>query len=45
MLGCGAQDRGKGGREARGRLPRDGREPLGPTAGVSGLQWAVTGPG
>lgn len=44
-LGFGAQDRAKWGREARGRLPRDWRAPLGPAAEVSGVRRAVTGPG
>lgn len=32
-VGFGAQHRAKRGREARGRLPRNGRAPLGPAAG------------
>lgn len=40
-----AQDPAKREREARGRLPRDRRAPLGPAAEISGVQRAVTGPG
>lgn len=45
MSGCGAHYPANGGREARGRLPRDPRAPLGPAAGVAGDRRAVTGLG